>query len=512
MVEPRGGTQRNAGIVFVEQVGHGGGSERFFDTLSRLVEFAMQWAESSAVGCDTYGTRVDPLNRIDSLDDIQDSNLGCGSGSFAASVASTLGNNEPGPHQRMQNLGHIVDRDFGVRRHVLCGTHRPVRARKQNNHGPKRVLGRLRNHRFHHYTTKRSEYPELSCVSGLCVRNPTGVDVCPVCRSPFQSVAVPARELGLEFDLQREFVLSRLPGSPSPEELKDLTDFMHGAPAPLQRCSRCGLTRRAEGDPEDAGSYEEDPNDPDVMAQVYPRYVQAFRNKEGGFLPLLRPNADVLELGPHLGGFLQTAEEWNWRPIGIDVGVDTTAFMRRNGLTVRHGLLEDARVKNGSADAVFIWNCFEQLLDPFETLKVAHRVLKKHGLLVVRVPNLAFYETFRRSGGFARRALAYNNLLGFPYLYGYTMKTLNRLLARAGFVYERGFNSELVTTPFADVSDRIAREQSRVSQAVAAWSSRTSWSTLTGPWIEAVYRRDTRAMPLPPAVGIDRRFMERAVA
>jgi len=316
----------------------------------------------------------------------------------------------------------------------------------------------------------------------------------------------------MEFELQREFVLSRLPSNPAPEELKDLTDFMHGAPAPLERCSRCGLTRRAEGDPEDAGSYEEDPNDPDVMAQVYPRYVQAFRNKEEGYRPLLRPNADVVELGPHLGGFLQTAEEWDWRPIGIDVGVDTTEFMRRNGLTVRHGLLEDARVRDGSSDAVFIWNCFEQLLDPVDTLKAAHRVLKKHGLLVVRVPNLSFYRSFRGSRGLARKALAYNNLLGFPYLYGYTMETLNHLLARAGFTYERGFNSELITTPFADVSKRIAREQSRVSRAVAEWSTRTSSTTLTGPWIEAVYRRDTDAKPLAPAARIDRRFMERAVA
>jgi SAM-dependent methyltransferase len=325
-------------------------------------------------------------------------------------------------------------------------------------------------------------------------------------------VAVPARELEREFDWQREFILSRLPTTPSPEELKDLTDFMHGAPAPLERCSKCGLTRRAEGDPEDAGSYEEDPNDPDVMAQVYPRYVQAFRNKESGYRPLLRANADVIELGPHLGGFLQTAEEWNWRPTGIDVGVDTTAFMRRNGLTVRNGLLEDARVRGGSSDAVFIWNCFEQLLDPTETLKAAHRVLRKHGLLIVRVPNVAFYKRFRRSPGFARKVLAYNNLLGFPYLHGYTIETLNRLLARAGFTYERGFNSELVTTPFADLSRSIEREQSQVSRAVAQWSTRTSSSTLTGPWIEAVYRRNVRAVPLPPAARIDKRFMERAVA
>lgn len=335
---------------------------------------------------------------------------------------------------------------------------------------------------------------------------------CPVCGAGFVATVAPARELALEFDLQRDFVYSRLPVSPSPEELKDLTDFMHDKPVPLRQCAGCGLVRRAEAAPEDAASYEEDPNDPDVMAQVYPRYVQAFRGKESGYRSLLRPGADVVELAPHLGGFLQAAEEWNWRPVGVDIGDDTTAFMRQNGLTVRHGLLEDLRLGNGGHDSIFVWNCFEQLEDPMATLLAARRVLRKHGLLMVRVPNAGFYQSFRRSRGFARKVLAYNNLLGFPYLYGYTLETLNRLLARAGFAYERGFNSELVTTPFADVTERVAREQSRVSRAVAEWSRSTSSDTLTGPWIEVVYRRVADPVTHPPAMGIDRRFMPRAVA
>ena len=29
------------------------------------------------------------------------------------------------------------------------------------------------------------------------------------------------------------------------------------------------------------------------------------------------PAPNVIELGPHLGSFLQTAEEWDWRPVGV---------------------------------------------------------------------------------------------------------------------------------------------------------------------------------------------------
>jgi predicted SAM-dependent methyltransferase len=239
------------------------------------------------------------------------------------------------------------------------------------------------------------------------------------------------------------------------------------------------------------------------MAQVYPRYVQALRNKEKAYRGLLRPTADVVELGPHLGAFLQVAEEWNWNPIGIDVGKDTTEFMRKSGLTVVNGTIGDARLKEGSQDAILIWNCFEQLDQPMETLRIAHRVLRRHGLLVVRVPNVAFYRALR---GKAKKVLAYNNLLGFPYLYGYTLETLNRLLARAGFQHVRGFNSELVTMPFADLTEPVIDEQHQVSQQAAEASIR-----IQGPWIEGVYRR-VEQMVQPASPTLDSRFLHRAVA
>lgn len=306
--------------------------------------------------------------------------------------------------------------------------------------------------------------------------------------------------------MQQNFVFSRLGSNPAPEELKDLTDFMHGAPAALLRCDGCGLLTRAEADED---SYEEDPNDPGVMAQVYPRYVRAFRAKRPAYLGLLPPRADVVELGPHLGGFLQAAEEWDWRPVGIDIGADTSAFARSKGLTVIRGTLEDAHVRENSQDAAFIWNCFEQLADPIATLLPIRRTLKRHGLLVVRVPNAAFYQRFR---GKASKTLAYNNLLGFPYRYGYSPATLHRLMARAGFEYIQGFNSELLTTPFADLPDTVAVEQQALSDSVARWTGRESIVAMTGPWIEAVYRMSPKPLVEPQARPVSRRFLPRAAA
>jgi SAM-dependent methyltransferase len=328
-----------------------------------------------------------------------------------------------------------------------------------------------------------------------------------------------------EIQLRRSFVLERLGRRAARSELKDLVDFMHGFPAPLARCSECGVLVRGEQRVPEAHAYEDDPNDLDLMAHVFPLYIEAFRRKADVYRPLLNPHADVLEIGSHLGAFLQVAEEWSWNAAALDVGNDTVQFARGRGFRVDRNVIEEASFSSGRFEAVFVWNCFEQIPDPGEMLRTIHHVLKRHGLLVIRVPNSLFYSVIsrvlheREHESFVVDALAYNNLLGFPYLYGYTAEALNRLASNHGFEPVSGANSELVTMPFADMSRRIVREQVVISQAVSAWSAAAAAASgrLAGPWIEMVFRkveepeRKARHSPLRlPRRKIDSRFLERA--
>jgi SAM-dependent methyltransferase len=320
---------------------------------------------------------------------------------------------------------------------------------------------------------------------------------CPVCGNSAFTEAVSENAIRREIREREEFIAARLGRKGSPEELKDLTDFMHGFAAPLERCAGCGLLARAEARVRTAKSYSKDPNDPGVMDQLFPRYVQAFRNQAPGFRERLRPHAEVLEIGSHLGAFLQVAEEWNWNAVGLDVGCDTAPFARARGLTVKQAMLEDSAFAPGSFDAVFIWNCFEQMNDPAATLRAAHRVLKPHGLLTVRVPNAEFYLKERAATDLA----AWNNLPGFPYLYGYSQRLVTRLAGKHGFEFVRGFNSELITMPFADLTSRIAAEQKAASTRAAGYES--------GPWIETICRRVEQPVPHSREC-VDRRFLPRA--
>ena len=306
---------------------------------------------------------------------------------------------------------------------------------------------------------------------------------CPVCGATARFLSAGTRELRREADLRAAFVLNRLDHPPDALELTDLTRFVHGGPGRLWSCSTCGLLSRDE---QDQGRYEHDVYDRSLMQHLYPRYVYAFESKQR-YRFVLDEHAEVLEIGSHLGAFVQTAEQWNWRPTGLDIGGDTSSFARRHGLCVKRLAIEDYQPRR-RMDGIFIWNCFEQLQEPVDVLMECHRLLQRHRTLMVRVPNAQFYERERRRlekrpSGAALSSLAYNNLLAFPYLRGYTPGSLMWLLRSNGFLPVSAKGSTLLTPPYPALSPRIEKEWRAMEDRV------TGMSASDGPWIEVLCRR-----------------------
>jgi SAM-dependent methyltransferase len=294
-------------------------------------------------------------------------------------------------------------------------------------------------------------------------------------------------------------------GAPSRDALVDRADFTQEYTPDIVSCTRCGLVARnpRPSDQAIANAYSYDHYGQERLAALFESQSALYRPKAKFLRRWLPkgPQVRVVEVGSFVGGFLAAGQSYGWTMIGADPGTEVNLFCRSQGLPVFRGTLAELPWQNKTADCIAIWNTFDQLPDPEPTLSSACRLLRPGGLLVVRVPNGACFRLAARllrrlpaplAGGL-RAGLAWNNLLGFPYLHGYSVQTLDWLLARYGFRRIAVYADTLPRLSDAQTK-RWAVEEERVVKGcwkllaqleAAAPASRLQ----TAPWFDAYYQQ-----------------------
>ena len=270
------------------------------------------------------------------------------------------------------------------------------------------------------------------------------------------------------------------PETPS-EHLTDRVTFSERPPLRLVRCRECGLLYRnpVERARELNEIYARGTSDYSVLRSLHETQMPAARKQARMVRQILVRGGSGLEVGSYVGAFLAASREYGLQVEGLDINADVSAFTRSLGFIVHHGDLETFAPAH-RFDVVAIWNTFDQLADPRGTVAAARSLLSPGGILVIRVPNGEFYARFRRRRG-AWWLLAQNNLLTFPYRWGFTPVSLSRLLRDAGFEIRKVRGEVLVaiadkwTKPWARVEERAVK---RTLGSLARWTVR--WA----PWFE----------------------------
>jgi SAM-dependent methyltransferase len=262
----------------------------------------------------------------------------------------------------------------------------------------------------------------------------------------------------------------RLRPETPPQRLTDRVAFSEHAPFRLVRCRECGLVYRnpVERARELTEIYARETPPGDVLRTLHETQTPAMRAPARTLRRLLGHGGSGLEVGSYVGAFLAAARREGLQFEGLDINADVNAFARTLGFTVHDGEL-GSFAGNRTFDAVAIWNTFDQLADPRAVVNTAGKLLRPRGILAVRVPNGEFYAALRRrlaNGGpldraVARAALVQNNLLTFPYRYGFTRLALTRLLRSQGFRVERIRGDVLVRT-----ADEWTRRWARVEETL----------------------------------------------
>jgi SAM-dependent methyltransferase len=312
---------------------------------------------------------------------------------------------------------------------------------------------------------------------------------CPVCHSVDCTEVAGWRAMEAEDEWLREFHRRRLRPRVPPERLTDRLSFSQCPPIRLTQCRSCSHLYRNPAEARESleASYRENGPDREVLEELFEAQSATYESQVARLTRVAGGPRQGLEIGSFAGGFLTAATRAGWQFEGIDINADAVAFAREKGLRVTQTELAGLP-GSGVADAIAIWNTFEQLYDVEATLTAARRLVREGGILALRIPNGEFYLDWRRRlhgalAGIAVRVLAHNNLLRFPYRQGFTRESLRTLLARHRFAPVRAFGDTLVN--LADEwTTTYGRLEERAVKAALRWT-RGGWKS---PWVE-VYSR-----------------------
>jgi SAM-dependent methyltransferase len=317
---------------------------------------------------------------------------------------------------------------------------------------------------------------------------------CLVCGSADGREVVDSDGVRAEVEALWAFHTRRLRAQTPATHLTDRVAFSQHAPLRLVECSVCGLVYRnpIERARELDEAYADDDPAREVLEALHETQRDAYRAQARRLTRAVGGRTGPgLEVGSYVGGFLSAARELGWQFEGVDVNEAAGAFARSLGHRVHLGTIE-ALAADGTREnrfrAVAFWNCFDQLADPRSATMAARRMLARNGTLALRVPNGAFYARVRRllstaAAPAARLLLAHNNLLSFPYRYGFGPSSVTRLLHDCGFRVEWIFGDVLV--PIADRwTRRWAAVEERVVKAILTPLARANGRVGLAPWIE----------------------------
>lgn len=194
----------------------------------------------------------------------------------------------------------------------------------------------------------------------------------------------------------------------------------------ILQCERCGLVSSLPTLDRDAivENYEQ------VIDEAYLLEEHGRRELFDGIARLLegyvvRGNR-LLEVGAHMGMFLDTVRGRGWEVRGIEPSKWAVEQGRqRYGVDLSQGTVEDLPDAAPAPDVIVMLDVLEHVADPLDALKRLRATIADRGLLVLSTVNLSGLHARARGGAwpwFIRSHLHY-----------FTEETLDAMLKRAGF-------------------------------------------------------------------------------
>ena len=210
----------------------------------------------------------------------------------------------------------------------------------------------------------------------------------------------------------------------------------------IVRCKKCGLFYRNPrlSDKDEINKYKHKIyDDSSILIED--------KSKKEIFVSILNNlehyKGKILDIGCADGYFLAFARERGWEPYGIEIS-DFLLRKARESLGGKYVFGVPLKMVNFPPtyfDVISMWDVLDHLMDPLGELIEIRRILKKKGLLIIRVRNMSFHILINK--------LVKKNLFRIIknptviHLYGFNNKNIKVLLEKANLSKLKIGNSKL---------------------------------------------------------------------
>ena len=162
----------------------------------------------------------------------------------------------------------------------------------------------------------------------------------------------------------------------------------------------------------------------------------------------------ILDVGCGYGYFLKMAFRKGWKPSGIEITENAAAAARLEfgSHNIFQGVLNEANLKDNHFDAITLWDVLVMVNNPYEELRECYRVLKKGGIIGIRVRNVVFqkfvYHLLLPFRQIYRKLGVKNPTVFHPFCF--SPRAIEQLAQKSGFTNIRIENSPLTSgDPYA---------------------------------------------------------------
>jgi SAM-dependent methyltransferase len=210
----------------------------------------------------------------------------------------------------------------------------------------------------------------------------------------------------------------------------------------IRRCAECGLIYV---NPQPDLRIDEDVHYlPDASDGMSPGHAEGNDQLINAALAdvtrIVGDHGRLLDVGCGYGLFLAAAQRQGWECFGIDVSEAGVRYATdQMGLSnIRRGHLLSASYTPASFEVITMFNLLEHVSDPKALLTETFRLLRPNGVLLTRVPNMAFHDLLWKMPGIThvgkRKGLHYLGGLAPPqHLFGFAPRTLSAILESVGY-------------------------------------------------------------------------------